>query len=99
MPLGIADASPHENRSTREMPVSDMTSGASADRASTSALAITNRGPLEGLVVLDFTTQKAGPMATYYLAAMGATVIKIEETKGDAVRGYAPFIDRHGELT
>jgi len=38
-------------------------------------------------------------MATYYLAAMGATVIKIEETKGDAVRGYAPFIDRHGELT
>jgi crotonobetainyl-CoA:carnitine CoA-transferase CaiB-like acyl-CoA transferase len=53
-----------------------------------------NRWPLENLVVLDFTTHKSGPLATYFLAALGATVIKIEETKGDAVRGYAPFIGR-----
>ncbi|MDF3836691.1 CoA transferase [Cupriavidus basilensis] len=59
----------------------------------------TNRGPLEGVVVLDFTTHKSGPMATYLLAAMGATVIKIEEIKGDAVRGFAPFIGPDGGLT
>lgn len=58
-----------------------------------------NQGPLEGLIVLDFTTQKAGPITTYYLAAMGATVIKIEETKGDVVRGYAPFLGTDGALT
>ena len=61
--------------------------------------AIANRGPLEGLVVLDFTTHKSGPLATYYLAAMGATVIKIEELTGDAVRGYAPFMGPDGALT
>ncbi|MEM5318294.1 CoA transferase [Paraburkholderia sp. JHI869] len=60
---------------------------------------INNKGPLEGVVVLDFTTQKSGPIATYYLAAMGATIIKIEERKGDVVRGYAPFITSNGQLT
>jgi CoA:oxalate CoA-transferase len=58
-----------------------------------------NRGPLEGLVVLDFTTHLSGPLTTYFLAGMGATVIKIEETKGDSVRGYAPFVGPDGELT
>jgi crotonobetainyl-CoA:carnitine CoA-transferase CaiB-like acyl-CoA transferase len=58
-----------------------------------------NQGPLEGVVVLDFTTQKAGPIATFYLAAMGATVIKIEETKGDVVRTYAPFVNPDGDLS
>ncbi|NDZ18750.1 carnitine dehydratase [Variovorax sp. WS11] len=58
-----------------------------------------NRGPLEGIVVLDFSTQKAGPMTTYSLAAMGATVIKIEEPKGDATRRFAPFLSRGGEVT
>jgi CoA:oxalate CoA-transferase len=58
-----------------------------------------SKGPLEGLVVLDFTTQKAGPLATYHLAAMGATVVKIEETKGDVARGYAPFLTSGGDLT
>lgn len=60
---------------------------------------IRNRGPLEGLIVLDFTTQLSGPLVTYLLAGMGATVIKIEETKGDSVRGYAPFVGPDGELT
>src|SRR5438093_5442664 len=64
-----------------------------------SAHAIPNRGPLEGIVVMDFTTQKAGPLATYHLAAMGATVVKVEELKGDAVRGFAPFVDAEGTVT
>jgi CoA:oxalate CoA-transferase len=64
----------------------------------TAPFTIRNQGPLEGLVILDFTTQKAGPVATYYLAAMGATVIKIEEIKGDVVRGYAPFLGSDGEV-
>jgi crotonobetainyl-CoA:carnitine CoA-transferase CaiB-like acyl-CoA transferase len=62
-------------------------------------LNVGNRGPLEGLVVLDFTTHKSGPLATYFVAAMGANVIKIEEAKGDAVRGYAPFIGPDGAVT
>src|SRR5438445_2648724 len=64
-----------------------------------SAHAIPNRDPLEGIVVLDFTTQKAGPLATYHLAAMGATVVKIEDMKGDAVRAVAPFVEPNGALT
>jgi crotonobetainyl-CoA:carnitine CoA-transferase CaiB-like acyl-CoA transferase len=58
-----------------------------------------NRGPFEGLTVLDFTTHKAGPLATYLLAGLGASVIKIEEAKGDAVRGYAPFVNPDGSLS
>src|SRR6266446_8410515 len=77
-----------------------MTSPATKDSGATpNPFAIANRGPLEGLVVLDFTTHKSGPMATYYLAAMGATVVKIEESKGDPVRGFAPFMGPDGELT
>ena len=63
------------------------------------AFSFSNRGPLEDLVVLDFTTHLAGPLATYLLAELGATVIKIEEPKGDSVRGYAPFVGPDGKLT
>ncbi|MGE4238962.1 CaiB/BaiF CoA transferase family protein [Ramlibacter sp.] len=66
---------------------------------SASNLPVHNRGPLEGVVVLDFTTQLAGPFITYLLAGMGATVIKIEEKKGDTVRGYSPFVGPDGELS
>jgi crotonobetainyl-CoA:carnitine CoA-transferase CaiB-like acyl-CoA transferase len=60
---------------------------------------IPNSGPLEGLVVLDFTTNLSGPLATYFLAGLGATVIKIEEIKGDPVRGYVPFVSSSGLST
>lgn len=60
---------------------------------------VSNRGPLEGVVVLDFTTQLSGPLATYLLAGFGATVIKIEEPRGDTVRGYAPFVNPDGSLS
>ncbi|HSV82106.1 MAG TPA: CoA transferase [Ramlibacter sp.] len=64
-----------------------------------SSASIPNRGPLEGLVVLDFTTNLSGPLATYFLAGLGATVIKIEEIKGDPVRGYVPFVSAAGLST
>lgn len=61
------------------------------------ALPCDNKGPLAGLIVLDFTTALAGPLCTYYLAGLGATIIKIEPPKvGDPVRGYAPFVGPNG---
>ena len=43
---------------------------------------------LQGVVVLDFSHVIAGPFATYYLAALGARVIKIENPhRGDSMRG------------
>lgn len=60
---------------------------------------IPNRGPLEGLCVLDFTTNISGPMATYYLAGLGAAVIKIEEIKGDPTRNLVPFVGSAGLST
>lgn len=47
--------------------------------------------PLEGLLVLDFSTLLPGPMATLLLAEAGAEVVKIERPgTGDEMRGYAP---------
>jgi alpha-methylacyl-CoA racemase len=47
--------------------------------------------PLEGLLVLDFSTLLPGPMATLMLAEAGAEVIKIERPgRGEDMRGYDP---------
>ena len=47
--------------------------------------------PLEGLLVLDFTTLLPGPMATLIFAEAGAEVIKIERPGGgDEMRSYRP---------
>ncbi|WP_420144141.1 CaiB/BaiF CoA transferase family protein [Sphingobium sp.] len=48
------------------------------------------KGVLDGLKVADFTMMMAGPLATRYLADMGADVVKIESPDGDYIRTRHP---------
>jgi len=51
-------------------------------------------GPLDGIVVADFTRVLAGPYATMLLGDMGATVIKVERPEvGDDTRHWGPPYD------
>jgi crotonobetainyl-CoA:carnitine CoA-transferase CaiB-like acyl-CoA transferase len=53
-------------------------------------------GPLEGLVVADFSRVLAGPFATMLLGDLGADVIKVEHPDGgDETRAWGPPF--HGE--
>lgn len=48
----------------------------------------------EGLRVVDFTSNAAGPVSTAYLADFGAEVLKIERPGvGDDIRTFPPFVD------
>jgi crotonobetainyl-CoA:carnitine CoA-transferase CaiB-like acyl-CoA transferase len=48
-------------------------------------------GPLEGLLVADFSRVLAGPFATMLLGDLGADVVKVEHpTGGDETRGWGP---------
>ncbi len=50
-----------------------------------------DRGPLDGVVVADFSRILAGPLATQTLAELGATVIKVERPgSGDDTRSWGP---------
>jgi len=50
--------------------------------------------PLDGILVLDFSTLLPGPMASLMLAEAGAQVIKIERPgSGDEMRSYEPKVD------
>ena len=52
------------------------------------------KGPLNGLLVADFSRVLAGPFAAMMLADLGARVIKVERPgSGDDSRGYGPFVD------
>lgn len=47
--------------------------------------------PLSGLTIIDLTRLLPGPFATLYLADLGATVIKVEDTRGgDYARDLNP---------
>jgi len=55
--------------------------------------------PLDGIVVLDFSTLLPGPMASLLLAEAGAEVIKVERPgSGDEMRHYPPFIGPQSAL-
>ncbi|RDV01157.1 CaiB/BaiF CoA transferase family protein [Undibacter mobilis] len=51
-----------------------------------------NTQPLEGLLVLDFTTLLPGPLAALMLAEAGAEVIKIERPGGEDMARFPPLV-------
>jgi crotonobetainyl-CoA:carnitine CoA-transferase CaiB-like acyl-CoA transferase len=56
-----------------------------------------SRGPLDGLVVLDLSVALAGPLVTFNLAGLGATVIKVESPGGsDIGRNNPPYLGSRG---
>jgi crotonobetainyl-CoA:carnitine CoA-transferase CaiB-like acyl-CoA transferase len=55
-------------------------------------------GPLDGLLIADFSRVLAGPYCTMLLGDLGATVIKVESPAGDDTRHWMPP-DRNGVAT
>ena len=49
--------------------------------------------PLEGVRIVDFSANMAGPYATMILAQLGADVVKVEAPGGDDARAWAPEVE------
>ncbi len=47
-------------------------------------------GPLDGLLIADFSRVLAGPYCTMLLGDLGATVVKVESPTGDDTRTWVP---------
>lgn len=60
---------------------------------------MTISGPLDGVVVADFSRVLAGPYATMMLGDLGATVIKVESPGGDDTRHWGPPWTSEGDST
>lgn len=57
-------------------------------------------GPLDGIVVADFSRVLAGPYATMLLGDLGAQIIKVERPgQGDDTRAWGPPYTSHGQST
>ena len=56
-------------------------------------------GPLDGVVIADFSRVLAGPYATMLLGDLGATVIKVESLSGDDTRHWGPPWTPEGDST
>ena len=61
--------------------------------ASPSALGASGFAPLDGVRILDFSTNMAGPYATMILAQLGADVVKVESPAGDDARYWPPEVE------
>ncbi len=58
------------------------------------------KGPLEGIVVADFSRVLAGPDATMLLGDLGAEVVKVERPgHGDDTRAWGPPYTEQGQST
>ncbi len=53
-------------------------------------------GPLDGVRVIDLTRMVAGPVSAWYLAALGAEVIRVEQPGGDLTWASPPFVGPDG---
>jgi crotonobetainyl-CoA:carnitine CoA-transferase CaiB-like acyl-CoA transferase len=56
-------------------------------------------GPLDGILVADFSRVLAGPLAAMTLGDLGADVIKVEAPTGDDTRTWGPPFDAEGRAT
>lgn len=74
-----------------------MDSSLNAGPEAAALFAGSSRGPLEGIVVADFSRVLAGPLASMTLADLGARVIKVEKpVTGDDTRSWGPPVSETG---
>jgi crotonobetainyl-CoA:carnitine CoA-transferase CaiB-like acyl-CoA transferase len=83
--VGAAPPQPSDERGAREWLAEPSASPAAGPREK---LGSRDRGPLDGIVVLDFASYIAGSYGPMILAQMGARVIKIESLDGDSFRHF-----------
>jgi crotonobetainyl-CoA:carnitine CoA-transferase CaiB-like acyl-CoA transferase len=60
---------------------------------------VSTQGPLDGVIIADFSRVLAGPYATMLLGDLGATVIKVESPAGDDTRRWGPPWTPEGQST